>query len=113
MYTWSDIATRTEAVYASAMARPHPDYADRFAAYSSRCGAVFGKIMCMVVAVDWLFLCLLEWLWPASGIDRVPAFEQGRMEKVRVWREFGCVNHSRQFLRREQTREETSNRGDE
>jgi phosphatidylinositol glycan class A protein len=81
MYSWEDIAAQVEGVYFQAMVKPHPDYLARFRMYD-RCGAVFGKIMCMVVAIDWLFLWLLEYFWPASGIDVVPTFNRERFEKV-------------------------------
>lgn len=35
-------------------------------------GLIAGKIFCIIVAVDMLFLFLLEWLYPKDQIDVVP-----------------------------------------
>lgn len=35
-------------------------------------GPVAGKVFCIIIAVDMLFLYLLEWLSPTASIDCVP-----------------------------------------
>ncbi len=91
MYSWADIAERTERVYARAMATPHKDVYERM----SRCvvalrhvrfrpadrpgrrrymdlGSCFGPIMCIITAVQGLFLLVLHWLQPEDEVDIVP-----------------------------------------
>jgi hypothetical protein len=38
------------------------------------CGLWAGKIMCLLVAVDFLVYLLLEWVQPRNGIDVAPDF---------------------------------------
>lgn len=39
--------------------------------------------MCMVIAVDFLFLTVLEFFWPEKGIDIAAEFDQQRYKEVR------------------------------
>ena len=68
MYSWSDVAQRTEKVYASVImdqrARPK-SLMERMVKYNG-CGIVSGKISCILVAMDVLFYWILEWLFPRS-----------------------------------------------
>ena len=36
-------------------------------------GPIAGKIFCIIVAVDMIFLYILEWFLPTSGIDLPPS----------------------------------------
>lgn len=47
-----------------------------------RCGLVFGKIMCLVMAIDLLFFWVLEFFWPERDIDRAPDFKRNRFLQV-------------------------------
>jgi hypothetical protein len=54
----------------------------RFVSYFGT-GVFFGKIMCMVVCVDFMFLLLLAWLCPDDRIDRAPKWDAGKYEELR------------------------------
>ena len=38
------------------------------------CGAWAGKILCVMVAIDYLLFLFLEWLQPRNEIDLAPDF---------------------------------------
>lgn len=68
MYNWSQVTTRTLAVYHNAL---NCDRDDSMVARLHRfylCGKWFGKICCCIAAVDWLYWKYLEWRHPAVGI---------------------------------------------
>lgn len=91
MYSWADIARRTERVYdlitGSASAPDNSEYynsewenygqpattqsfalIDRLKRYYG-CGIWAGKLFVIVVVVDYLIYCVLEILYPRNGID--------------------------------------------
>ncbi|KAK5116482.1 hypothetical protein LTR62_008031 [Meristemomyces frigidus] len=93
MYSWSDIARRTERVYdlvtGSPSAKDNQDYydsewesygqalhlqtqksalIDRLKRYFG-CGIWAGKLFVIVVVVDYLIWCVLEVIYPCDGID--------------------------------------------
>lgn len=104
LYTWPEIAERTEEVYKHAMSCAMPDFVERLSLSVpsstcryrrqrlmtwtteiyryNRCGRVFGKIMCLVMAVDLLFFWLLEFFWPERDIDRAAAFKRDKFLQV-------------------------------
>jgi hypothetical protein len=43
-------------------------------------GVIAGKVFCIIVAVDLLFLYFLEWFLPTSQIDLVPSLQDNRGE---------------------------------
>jgi hypothetical protein len=55
-------------------------------------GVFFGKIMCMVICVDFIFLMILAWICPDEEIDRAPKWDAKRYEELR--REPGDVLYS-------------------
>ena len=97
MYSWSDIARRTERVYdlitGSASAPDNEGWyeeewrqygqvptaqlshslMDRLKRYYG-CGIWAGKLFVIVVVIDYLIYCLLELWWPKEGIDRCKAW---------------------------------------
>uniref|UniRef100_A0A0X3PTM6 Glycosyl transferase family 1 domain-containing protein n=2 Tax=Schistocephalus solidus TaxID=70667 RepID=A0A0X3PTM6_SCHSO len=72
LYTWPNVAERTEKVYFTAMNQPRGSSRTGMLAALCRLGPVGGKIMALAWAFEWLLLIILEWLWPAKNIDRVP-----------------------------------------
>lgn len=46
------------------------------------CGVWAGKIFCMIAAIDYLFLILLEWLNPKDEIELAPDFSLKEYQKV-------------------------------
>lgn len=75
MYSWSDVAERTERVYLRAMNDPTRDHSlfYRLCQYYG-CGELLGKIVCMLLVVDHVLLLFLEWLVPTRTIDIAPDF---------------------------------------
>lgn len=73
MYSWPEVARRTESVYEDARSGFRCEsLASRMQRYS-KCGKWFGKICCCVAAVDWLYWQWLEWWEPRKKI--APAAE--------------------------------------
>ncbi|BGP39966.1 Phosphatidylinositol N-acetylglucosaminyltransferase GPI3 subunit [Rhodotorula kratochvilovae] len=81
MYSWADVAERTERVYYAAMRVPRVPVVERLRRYYGT-GAVFGKIMCIIVMVDYILLALLDWLRPREKIDRAPKFDLERWKEI-------------------------------
>jgi phosphatidylinositol glycan class A protein len=74
MYSWNDVAKRTERVYHKVIQSPDLSLGARLRKYHN-VGVVAGKISMMIMAVDFLILLLLDWLLPADRIDLCPRFE--------------------------------------
>nr|XP_051214832.1 phosphatidylinositol N-acetylglucosaminyltransferase subunit A-like isoform X3 [Lolium perenne] len=71
LYSWDDVAKRTEIVYDRAMQSSNTDLLDRLPRYLT-CGAWAGKLFCLVMVINYLVWCLLEFMQPAEGIEAVP-----------------------------------------
>lgn len=69
MYSWDDAALRLQKVYERAMLQDFPSHTERFSRYYAG-GPIAGKIFVIIVAVDLLFLKLLQWWLPNNNIDR-------------------------------------------
>lgn len=85
MYTWDDVAERTEKVYDRITRMENGLLIDRLKKYKymhfknliSRyygCGTWAGKLFCMIVAFDFLLWLLLDWFWPKADIEIAPDF---------------------------------------
>ena len=76
MYNWRDVAERTEVVYRFAMQQgkhrickcPEHDLFHRLQQYY-RCGKIAGKLFCFVAILMHVYVQLLEWWAPSSGIE--------------------------------------------
>lgn len=68
MYSWKDIALRTEIVYATTMTLPENTLFDRFAKYYTN-GSWSGKLAVMMLAFNYFLLNVLEWLQPKDTIE--------------------------------------------
>ena len=85
MYSWENVAERTERVYERIYKQPKLPLIERFRRYYG-CGPMAGKLFVLVVALDYLLLKLLEWLRPADGIDvclEFPFIEHGADHSAR------------------------------
>ena len=71
MYSWDNVAARTEIVYDKISDRPVLPLIERFRRYYG-CGPWAGKLFVCIVAVDYLIALLLGYLWPADEIDIAP-----------------------------------------
>ncbi|GAA5905769.1 hypothetical protein JCM5296_005732 [Sporobolomyces johnsonii] len=81
VYSWTDVTERTERVYEQAMAVPRVPVVERLRRYYGT-GAVFGKIMCIIVVVDYFLLAFLDWLYPRDEIDLAPKFDLERWKQI-------------------------------
>jgi phosphatidylinositol N-acetylglucosaminyltransferase subunit A len=68
MYSWVDIARRTEKVYNDITSRTPLPLIDRLKRYYG-CGAWAGKLFCLLVALDFLLLLFLAFCFPGERID--------------------------------------------
>lgn len=79
MYSWHDVAERTERIYQSSHelleSKEETTLFVRMQEYYG-CGKVFGKISCMLLAIDFLLFTFLEWLIPKRSIDICPDFSR-------------------------------------
>lgn len=108
MYSWSDIAARTEAVYLKSyplpiidcddsqteplLNRPSPPLLDndqnwnillrRLSEYYG-CGELLGKLACYLVIFNYILLMILERLMPACDIDIAPDFDVEKYEGIK------------------------------
>lgn len=80
MYSWHDVAKRTDDVYQKVMLLEDPSLADRFEKYSN-CGPIAGKFGVMIIAVNYIFWLFLEWFFPRTGIDIAPTFDPNLFHK--------------------------------
>ena len=47
-------------------------------------GLIFGKMLCLIICVDYILLAWLDFLYPRDEIDRAPKFE------LTKWKEVSC-----------------------
>nr|CAG8543168.1 12635_t:CDS:10 [Entrophospora candida] len=81
MYSWVNIAERTEKVYDSIWKMRIPPLMERLRRYYG-CGVWAGKIFCVLVAIDFLLWRFLEWIFPESDIDIAPSFPYQKYRKM-------------------------------
>ena len=73
MYSWYNVAERTERIYYDIIDLPEPPLIERLSRYYG-CGLIAGKLFCMVVAINFLMSVIFEWIWPRRSIEVVPDF---------------------------------------
>ncbi|KAJ1551419.1 hypothetical protein HK096_011396 [Nowakowskiella sp. JEL0078] len=81
MYSWQDVAHRTQMIYRDILTHPKLDLVDRFRRYE-RCGPWAGRFACVIVAALYMLWCVLEWIYPDSEIDLVPHVEIDEIVKA-------------------------------
>eukprot|EP01006_Ploeotia_vitrea_P013686 TRINITY_DN35714_c0_g1_i1.p1 TRINITY_DN35714_c0_g1~~TRINITY_DN35714_c0_g1_i1.p1 ORF type:complete len:473 (-),score=19.37 TRINITY_DN35714_c0_g1_i1:50-1468(-) len=75
MYSWDDVAERTETVYHTMMQTPSPKFSDRIVSCWNMGNdkmlgfSVYATICCVIRALEWLVWVLLEWFWPEKNIE--------------------------------------------
>lgn len=47
-------------------------------------GLIFGKMLCIIIFVDYILLAFLDFFYPRENIDLAPKFELARWQEVRV-----------------------------
>jgi len=68
MYSWTDVAARTERVYDHVVSIRSPPLIERLKKYYG-CGIWAGKLFAICCVVDFLLLMVLEFIWPNDKID--------------------------------------------
>ncbi|KAI5062246.1 hypothetical protein GOP47_0022785 [Adiantum capillus-veneris] len=71
LYSWTDVAKRTEVVYDHAMNARDEDLLQRLSRYFE-CGPWAGKLFCLVVILDFIIWNILEWWKPTKEADIAP-----------------------------------------
>lgn len=71
LYSWHDVAKRTETVYNCALQSSDENLLQRLPRYL-KCGAWAGKLFGLVMIVNFLLWRLLELWQPAESIEEVP-----------------------------------------
>ncbi|GKD17948.1 hypothetical protein Tco_1207106, partial [Tanacetum coccineum] len=71
MYSWQDVAKRTEIVYDRAMRCSNQTLLERLPRYLT-CGAWAGKLFCLVMIIDFILWRLLQLWQPDSEVELVP-----------------------------------------
>ncbi|XP_052761075.1 phosphatidylinositol N-acetylglucosaminyltransferase subunit A-like [Mya arenaria] len=72
MYTWPNVARRTEQVYDMVCTLPHRELQRRIRRYY-QCGPLAGKLFVIAVILDLLFLAFVSFLHPAQEIELTPS----------------------------------------
>lgn len=81
MYSWSDVAKRTERVYMDVMELPRLTLAERLERYNG-CGLFAGKVGAMIIAVHYMIWLFLECVLKRDAIDPAPLFDQDVFRQV-------------------------------
>uniref|UniRef100_A0A803LBJ3 phosphatidylinositol N-acetylglucosaminyltransferase n=1 Tax=Chenopodium quinoa TaxID=63459 RepID=A0A803LBJ3_CHEQI len=71
LYSWHDVAKRTERVYERALKCADQNLLERLSRYLA-CGAWAGKLFCLVMIINYLFWCLLKLWQPDEEIEEAP-----------------------------------------
>ncbi|XP_042441990.1 phosphatidylinositol N-acetylglucosaminyltransferase subunit A-like isoform X1 [Zingiber officinale] len=71
LYSWHDVAKRTEIVYDRALQSSDENLLRRLPRYL-KCGSWAGKMFCLVMIVNFLLWCLLDSWQPVESIEEVP-----------------------------------------
>uniref|UniRef100_A0AAY4DB59 Phosphatidylinositol N-acetylglucosaminyltransferase subunit A n=1 Tax=Denticeps clupeoides TaxID=299321 RepID=A0AAY4DB59_9TELE len=69
LYTWRNVAERTEKVYNRVSGQEVLSLDRRLTRLTSHCGSVAGAIFAFIAVLNYLFLLLLQWLIPDDVID--------------------------------------------
>ncbi|CAG8553747.1 1457_t:CDS:2 [Diversispora eburnea] len=87
MYSWVNVAERTERVYNKIWGLKTPPLLERLRLYYG-CGIWAGKIFCIVMALDYLLWRFLEWIFPEENIEIAPSFPYQKYIKLDIKQEF-------------------------
>ncbi|KAF8941362.1 Phosphatidylinositol N-acetylglucosaminyltransferase gpi3 subunit [Haplosporangium gracile] len=81
MYSWVNVAERTEKVYDAISQTRDPPLIERLRSYYG-CGVFVGKLFCIMIALDYLFWVYLEWVLPRDEIEPAPKFPYKKFKKM-------------------------------
>jgi len=95
MYTWDDVAERTEKVYDRIIDRKPLPLIDRLRKYYG-CGLWAGKLFCMLVALGYIIWRFLEWISPRENIEVAIDFP---FEEYKQSRKFRRLKQNENYLK--------------
>ncbi|XP_060603415.1 phosphatidylinositol N-acetylglucosaminyltransferase subunit A-like [Ruditapes philippinarum] len=75
MYTWPNVARRTDVVYDMVHKLPDPDMSTRIRRYY-QCGPLAGKLFVIAMVLDLFFLFILKIFQPENEIEACPDFSE-------------------------------------
>lgn len=82
MYSWENIAKRTENVYGLLYTKPiNKGIIARLRKYYC-CGLIAGKLFVLCVLVDIFILLLLDWFYPAENIDKATKWPKKKKKRI-------------------------------
>lgn len=79
MYSWESVAERTEVVYLNGMGQLHRDFMERIDKIYAT-GLFYGKILCILAALEHLLLKMIEFIRPANKIEKAPTFSRTKYQ---------------------------------
>ncbi|KAL2485676.1 UDP-Glycosyltransferase superfamily protein [Abeliophyllum distichum] len=94
LYSWHDVARRTEIVYNCALRCSSQNLLERLSRYLP-CGAWAGKLFCLVMIVDFLFWRLLQLWQPDRNIEVVPDIYLANHPRDKTSRDSNIYDHLR------------------
>ncbi len=74
MYSWSDVAQRTEKVYLRVLKNQNSTLLEQFVKYNG-CGLVAGKLSILIIALNYLLYLFLETVFPREDMDECVDFD--------------------------------------
>eukprot|EP00761_Pharyngomonas_kirbyi_P009792 gb/GECH01009810.1/.p1 GENE.gb/GECH01009810.1/~~gb/GECH01009810.1/.p1 ORF type:complete len:510 (+),score=78.89 gb/GECH01009810.1/:1-1530(+) len=76
MYSWDDVAARTEDVYLTMVEEENPSLLERLRRYYSA-GQLYGKVLCVICILDYLMLWILALVYPDDTVERAVSHPPG------------------------------------
>ncbi|CAI9105015.1 OLC1v1003842C2 [Oldenlandia corymbosa var. corymbosa] len=83
LYSWHDVARRTEIVYEHALRCPSQPLLDRLSRYLT-CGAWAGKLFFVVMLIDFILWRVLQVWQPDGDIEVVPEIDPASFHRVEM-----------------------------
>lgn len=68
MYNWNKIGLRTEKIYSKVKELEKPKIIDRLSSVY-QCGIFYGKLLCALLSLYYIYLFILDWLKPRKDYD--------------------------------------------
>ncbi len=69
LYSWQQVSARTERVYDDVACGPDDAGLVVSLCRYYKCGPLLGKLAVAVMMVLWVYWRVLEWVWPAAGVE--------------------------------------------
>jgi phosphatidylinositol N-acetylglucosaminyltransferase subunit A len=80
MYSWLDVAKRTEHVYNTINEIPQPCFATRLLRYRTS-GAFMGVVACLIITMLHFLWHICEYIWPADRVEICPDIDLKRYQQ--------------------------------